>query len=113
MDIAKKLGHTLLTKHLRKNALPGMEVYVDKGSTDKEREKKIMDKVSKNLNSSHPTVGLGRVDESLKVLIESIIEEELENLEEFVALGGGGIVGYTLPLGMGTEKSHKKLKNKK
>lgn len=118
-NIADKLGHTLLTKHLRKGALPGLNlVYVDKNEPNKSRQKKIMDKVSKNLNKepySHdpPTSPIGENKQELKNLIEAIIDEEVEELDEFNAIGGGGIVGYTLPLGLTPEKANKHMLDKR
>ena len=45
-------------------------------------------------------------------LVELDIEEGAEELDEFSAMAGGAVAGYTLPLGM-SNKSPKSLKRKK
>lgn len=113
-NIADKLGHTLATSKIRKNALPGLDkVYIDKNDPNTEHSKKVVKKVADNLNQGKPMMGLGMIDESkkaLKQIIEEMVEEELK---EFNAVGGGAIVGYTLPLGMSTTPGQKKLGTKK
>lgn len=80
-NIADKLGHTLATNKIRKGALPGLDkVYVSKDDPNKERSKKIVQKVAKNLNSKYPLnlIG-GQLDEETTLFLTLLLSEEIKS----------------------------------
>jgi len=110
-NIADKLGHKLVTKKIRRNSLPGLDkVYADKHDSNIANTKKVIKKVAKNLNRKpglHNPPIMGLTEETLRKLINEMVEKELQ---EFSGVAGGGVVGFTGPLGMDTDVDKKSNK---